>query len=91
VFNFKDRRLSGLLNNGEYSDEKFNALDIRSLDGKVNLSMNSQFGLANEYFTLLATAHECLVEKDSETGKLEYQGPSPDEITLVDAASRLGY
>lgn len=60
----------------------------------VNILKNKSdpaFPLANEYFTLLSTAHECLVEKDEATGQLNYQGPSPDEITLVDAASRLGY
>jgi len=33
----------------------------------------------------LSTAHEVVAEKDK-NGKVKYQGPSPDEITLVDAA-----
>lgn len=39
---------------------------------------------------LLATAHECVVEEDKEKN-LVYQGPSPDEITLVDAAKNMGF
>jgi hypothetical protein len=35
--------------------------------------------------TALAVAHEVVAEVDKK-GKTFYQGPSPDEITLVDAA-----
>jgi phospholipid-transporting ATPase len=90
VFNFRDSRLTGLLAGAATNDE-FKPLDIVSLDAKILRPMKSQYDIANEYLTLLATAHECLVEKDAETDELNYQGPSPDEITLVDAASRLGY
>lgn len=34
---------------------------------------------------VLATAHEVVADKNKE-GKVVYQGPSPDEISLVDAA-----
>ena len=40
---------------------------------------------------LLASAHECLTETDLVTNEIRYQGPSPDEIALVDAARRMGY
>ena len=35
-------------------------------------------------------AHEVVVAADK-NGKLQYQGPSPDEITLVNAAKVMGY
>jgi phospholipid-transporting ATPase len=41
--------------------------------------------LSQEYLTALALAHEVVAEHDK-TGKIIYQGPSPDEITLVAAA-----
>ena len=41
--------------------------------------------LAHEYLKALSLAHEVIAQKD-ESGKSTYQGPSPDEITLVDAA-----
>ena len=60
--------------------------------------IDSQFSLANEYFIILATAHQCLnqtknVPTDFEMMKKEitYGGPSPDEITLVDAAKHVGF
>jgi phospholipid-transporting ATPase len=44
-----------------------------------------------EYFFLLSSTHECIVQVDEKTGATSYQGPSPDEITLVDAAMNLGF
>lgn len=42
---------------------------------------------------MLGFTHECIVEKnkDPEDKTLYYQGPSPDEITLVDAAYHMGF
>ena len=40
--------------------------------------------------TCLGLAHEVVVEKDKQ-GKPFYQGPSPDEITLVDAAKAMDF
>lgn len=36
---------------------------------------------------VITTCHECLMEPKSK----KYQGPSPDEVTLVEAASKAGY
>jgi magnesium-transporting ATPase (P-type) len=44
-----------------------------------------------ENLFLLSTTHECVLETDEKTGDLRYQGPSPDEIALVDAARRMGF
>lgn len=46
--------------------------------------------LANEYFLALSLAHEVVSDTES-TGKLRYQGPSTDEIALVEAAKAMGY
>lgn len=40
--------------------------------------------------TALAVAHEVVSETDK-NGKIFYQGPSPDEISLVDAAKKMGF
>jgi magnesium-transporting ATPase (P-type) len=50
----------------------------------------------SDYFTLLATAHECIVQKpkgveDVLPRNFNYVGPSPDEITLVDCAKHMGF
>lgn len=62
-----------------------------SNDKKAKITLKTQKDLINEYFFLLASAHECIVHKDTDTGKVTYQGPSPDEITLVDAAMNMGF
>ena len=46
--------------------------------------------LAEEYLTALAITHE-VVSETNKKGKKFYQGPSPDEITLVDAAREMGF
>lgn len=38
----------------------------------------------------LSLAHEVVMDKDKD-GNTTYQGPSPDEITLVQAAKNSGY
>lgn len=55
------------------------------------MTLRSQRDLICEYFSLLSSAHECLVQRDKQTGAVVYQGPSPDEITLVDAAAHMGF
>lgn len=46
--------------------------------------------LAEEYLTVLSVAHEVVADTNKKGEKI-YQGPSPDEITLVDAAREMGY
>ncbi|CAD8064402.1 unnamed protein product [Paramecium sonneborni] len=48
----------------------------------------NQGDLVKENLMLLATCHECVLEYQDD-GSFIYQGPSPDEIALVDAARRL--
>jgi magnesium-transporting ATPase (P-type) len=37
-------------------------------------------------FTMIATCHECVTNS-----KGEYEGPSPDEVALLLAASKVGF
>ncbi|CAD8070330.1 unnamed protein product [Paramecium sonneborni] len=50
--------------------------------------IRNQGDLVKENLMLLATCHECVLELQDD-GTFNYQGPSPDEIALVDAARRL--
>lgn len=61
------------------------------MDGEVSVKYECQRDLILEYLFILSSAHECLVSKNEKTGDFIYSGPSPDEITLVDAAYRLGF
>jgi phospholipid-transporting ATPase len=46
--------------------------------------------LSEEYFKILGSAHE-VVGEDDKKGNIKYQGPSPDEITLVEAARKMEF
>ena len=51
----------------------------------------SQIQLIYEFFIIICTCHECLIDEEFSSGnKFVYQGMSPDEIALVDAAQHLG-
>lgn len=61
---------------------------------KPLLTFNSYPELVQETLRLLAICHECIIDqnKNNQMDSLfNYQGPSPDEIALVDAAQRLGF
>ena len=67
--------------------------------------MTNQGQLMREFMTVMSVAHEVVAEdptklknfdgedEDAEVApeKLIYQGPSPDEVTLVEFARNLGY
>lgn len=56
----------------------------------LHQNMSNQEVLANEFLKILSLCHECVCEKD-EQNNINYQGPSPDEIALVDFAREMGY
>ena len=96
-FTFQDDELEELLLE-ENPDPKINTnlgLTVKSIDNKKSVTYKNQRELAFEYWTLLSTAHECTVikKKGVEVADLDlvYGGPSPDEITLVDAAKYMGF
>ena len=66
---------------------------LTSQDGTTNISFKTQHELVVEFMKLLSTAHECMPEIANNNGTKEifYQGPSPDEITLVDFARQQGF
>ena len=81
-------------------------VDIRlqSDSGQSKMRISTQSDLMNEFMTVMSIAHEVVAQdpmKLSKTGeedaietepsKLVYQGPSPDEVTLVDFARARGY
>ncbi|KAL4486127.1 hypothetical protein ABPG72_012180 [Tetrahymena utriculariae] len=88
-FNFYDRHLNELL--AEAKHDSIVDLQLKSEDGKSSYIIKTQRDLACEYWKLLGTAHECIIQRDKETNEIDYQGPSPDEITLVDAARHMGF
>lgn len=63
---------------------------MRNREGTDQIVFKRKRELAEEYFTLLGLAHEVVTEKNKQ-GDTIYQGPSPDEIALVDAAKSMDY
>jgi len=43
------------------------------------------------FWTNILICNSLIVEKDPVTGNYKYQGPSPDEVALVEGAARLGF
>lgn len=71
-------------NNSEVRD-----VFVRSKEGQ-GFAFKQLKDLAEEYLTALSVAHEVVTETDKK-GRQFYQGPSPDEIALVEAARDMGY
>lgn len=76
---------------------KFNKtidMKLSSRKGNETIHLKTQKDLVNEFMKILSLAHSCEVESyfDKE-GKLNkfYNGPSPDEIALVEFASKMSY
>jgi magnesium-transporting ATPase (P-type) len=80
-----------LLNNVDDDEISY---QVKSSNGKISIKFNSQRKLVSEFLKILSLAHECVpetVSKPDGTKVTFYQGPSPDEITLVDFARFQGY
>ena len=82
---FYDQKLTKLVNNGENDESLRFPLKITDKSGGNEIVFNKKSEIANEYLQVLALAHEVVADKNKQGDKI-YQGPSPDEITLVDAA-----
>ena len=104
VFSFDDRKLLNLLGERSMSSMEHDSplknasapLHYEIYNAKNNrvlYTINNQSALCFEFFKMLSTCHECVVDVDKNTdyNMLRYQGPSPDEITLVDTARHLGF
>lgn len=93
VYSFDDPNLLALLN-GDTDSLKYRIInyELRNLDGDhVLLNIHDNIELAFEFLKLLSTCHECIIDSEKNENLIRYQGPSPDEITLVDTARHLGF
>ena len=60
-------------------------ITITDSKGSNKLVLKDRKEIAHEYLLALGLAHEVVSDVNKQGEKI-YQGPSPDEITLVDAA-----
>ena len=90
LFCFKDKYLDQMISR-EYAGPDIN-LEFRNRNGDIIYTVDCMADLIQEFMLDLSLCHDCILEKDKNNpDNFYYQGPSPDEITLVDAARHLGY
>ena len=82
---FKDQRLKKLLAYGVGNKNISPSIVVKDSEGETMINLNTIKDLSNEYMKALSMGHEVVADTDKKGEKI-YQGPSPDEITLVDAA-----
>ena len=73
-------------------------MNVQSKDGKAALIFENQKKLISEFLQCIATTHECVpeekkakMEDGSEVPVIGYQGPSPDEVALLEFAQNHGF
>jgi phospholipid-transporting ATPase len=89
-FIFEDFRLDDLDDNKLEPNPDIN-FKINSSTGSPSATYTKQIDLVKEFFFLLSCCHDCIMERNMDTGDVSYQGESPDEIALVDAAANMGF
>jgi phospholipid-transporting ATPase len=87
---FRDDGLKKLLANGSGDGGLYSEITVRNREGDDQITFKRKRELAEEYFLVLGLAHEVITETNKR-GEVIYQGPSPDEIALVDAAKSMEY
>eukprot|EP00347_Sterkiella_histriomuscorum_P004736 403359304 len=63
----------------------------KSKQDKEGIVLNTQNDYIHQFWLCIVLCHDVIVAKDEKTGLKQYQGTSPDEITLLYAAKEVGY
>ena len=89
-FSFNDKNMERLIRR-ESRGAGLN-LEFKNEQGRVVHECPDLADLVEEFLLSLSLCHDCILERDkNDPDNFYYQGPSPDEITLVDTARHLGY
>ena len=89
-FSFKDKNMERMIKGDSPGIDI--GLKFKNDNGETNHECESLSQLVEEFMLSLSLCHDCVLEKDkNDEDNFYYQGPSPDEITLVDTARHLGY
>ena len=89
-YGFEDQELSALVSKDTQGDKvKFTFKDSNN---REVYRIENEAELVENFMLTLSMCHDCLLDADpTKETKQSYQGPSPDEVALVDSASHLGY
>ena len=86
-YTFKNKQIENVLA-GDLEDSTVCDFKVQSKSRSITFAIQHQQILVIEMLKLLSSAHQCTPElKKTSTGdEIFYQGPSPDEVTLVEFA-----
>jgi len=87
TYSFRDPKLERMIRDPSDTFEKLD-YELYSESQKVLLHLKTQRDLVMEFWKAVAICHECIASQTDDG--IYYEGPSPDEQTLVDAARHLG-
>lgn len=88
-YTFKNKQIEAVLYGRIEDDSTVCDFRCASKTGKTVFRIQHQQALVVEFLKLLAAAHQCMPETKKGAGgitEIFYQGPSPDEVTLVEFA-----
>ena len=91
-FSFEDKNLRRLLE-GEIRGKEERVV-FKSSSGEQLYVIDDLQKLCENFFLVLSVDHDCMLEEkkgEDDSLNFNYQGPSPDEVALVDTAKHMGY
>ena len=89
-FSFEDSEFRGFI--AKQKDREIQPLVFKDSKGKLLHSFTNLSEAIENFLLTMSLCHDCLCETDTENaGLTRYQGMSPDEVMLVDAARHLKY
>lgn len=90
-FSFDNHEVQSILK-GSLSSRKQENFVFYSAAGAELFRLRDLREVTAQFLLNLSLCHDCLTEVDKENpGLIKYQGLSPDEVALVDAARHMGY
>ncbi|TNV86611.1 hypothetical protein FGO68_gene4748 [Halteria grandinella] len=93
-YTFKNKQIEEVLYGMQAEESTACDFKVWSKSRKVCFRINHQQTLVIEFLKLLSAAHQCMPETKKAAGggtEIFYQGPSPDEVTLVEFAQQHGF
>lgn len=92
VWNYQETEkiIKNLLERDRYFNNEETNLG-RSVAGGKELVLKKQNEYLHQFWLNVALCHDVITMVNNKTGEKAYQGTSPDEITLLDAAKEVGY
>ena len=90
-FSFDNHEINSIVR-GTFRAETKKGFSFYSSRNEMLYQLNDLKSITSHFLLNLSLCHDCLAEEDKENpGQLKYQGLSPDEVALVDAARHMGY